>query len=171
MNKLPFSPPWRLQSCLRVLICVMVALLVSGCNEDTRASKLDTQRASEVADERLRQTEGSLLATLGQEPARQDRDQAPASTTVPEAPQALSWAAPLTREDGTALAPGQIAGYRIYYRLRHQSEFKVIKVPDGGVTRYSLAPFGPGAYEFSISTVDTNGLESQRSTPVVVNLI
>ncbi|MEC7814862.1 MAG: fibronectin type III domain-containing protein [Pseudomonadota bacterium] len=170
MNRHPFSPPGRLRSCLCVLSCVIAALLLSGCQEDTRASKLDTQRASEVADERLRQTQGSLLATLGQEPTQADTAREP-TATASERPRALSWTAPLTREDGTALSPGQIAGYRIYYRLRHQSEFQVIKVPDGGTTRYSLAPFDPGAYEFAISTVDVNGLESQRSTPVVVNLI
>jgi len=29
----------------------------------------------------------------------------------------------------------------------------------------------PGAYEFSITTIDVDGLESRRSDPVEVNLI
>ena len=169
MKEQPFAHHRRLRLCLSILACVMAAAVLSGCQEDTRASKLDTQRASEVADERLRQTQGSLLATLGQEPTQTSGSREPTATSEP--PRALSWAAPLTREDGTALSPGQIAGYRIYYRLRHQSEFQVINVPDGGITRYSLEPFGPGAYEFAISTVDVDGLESQRSAPVAVNLI
>lgn len=169
MKKHPFARPRHLRSCLRILTCVIAAVVLSGCQEDTRPSKLDTQRASEVADERLRQTQGSLLATLGQEPTRTGGTREPPDASEP--PRALRWTAPLTREDGTALRPGQIAGYRIYYRLRHQPEFQVIKVQDGGITRYSLEPFDPGAYEFAISTVDVDGLESQRSAPVAVNLI
>ncbi|MGC8120069.1 fibronectin type III domain-containing protein [Marinobacter sp. VGCF2001] len=143
-------------------------LLMTGCQEDTRASKLDSKRASEVAGSRLKQAQGDLLATLGQsapggEPAEK--------STVPGSPKTLVWSPPLTREDGTALSAGQIAGYRIYFRLKHQDSFRTIPLNDPGVTRYVLAEMPPGAYEFSITTVDQDGLESRRSDPVEVNLI
>lgn len=83
----------------------------------------------------------------------------------------LRWTAPLTREDGSSLKPGEIAEFRVYYRLRHQENFKVIRIESPSTTRLSLEQMAPGAYEFAITTVDSEGLESRRSTPVAVNLI
>lgn len=77
----------------------------------------------------------------------------------------------MTREDGSSLAPGQISGYRIYFRLRHSHQFNIIALNDASTTRYILEGMPPGAYEFAISTVDVDGLESRRSDPVHVDLI
>lgn len=83
----------------------------------------------------------------------------------------LRWTAPLTREDGSSLKPGEIAEFRVYYRLRHQENYKVIRIESPSTTRLSLEEMAPGAYEFAITTVDIEGLESRRSTPVSVDLI
>jgi hypothetical protein len=42
-----------------------------------------------------------------------------------------------------------------------------------GPDAQSLAPnhFKPGAYEFALSTLDINDMESRRSEPVTVDLI
>ncbi|WP_228128440.1 fibronectin type III domain-containing protein [Marinobacter daepoensis] len=149
----------HLPRAMAMALALCAAFLVAGCQEDTRASKLDSKRASEVADSRLKQAQGDLLATLGQD------------TPETAAPKTLTWNPPMTREDGTALTPGQIAGYRIYFRLKHRDSFNVIPLSDGSTTRYTLADMPPGAYEFSITTIDVEGLESQRSDPVEVNLI
>jgi fibronectin type 3 domain-containing protein len=77
----------------------------------------------------------------------------------------------LTREDGSSLKPGEIAEFRVYYRLRHQESFRVIRIESPSTTRLSLAEMAPGAYEFAITTVDNEGLESRRSAPVTVDLI
>jgi hypothetical protein len=142
--------------------------MITGCQEDTRASKLDTQRASEVSDARLKQAQSNLLATLGQSPTAKE-SQYPADNT--ESPRTLAWSPPMTREDGSSLAPGQISGYRIYYRMKHKNDFNIIPLNDASTTRYRLEGMPPGAYEFSITTVDVDGLESRRSDPVEVNLI
>lgn len=83
----------------------------------------------------------------------------------------LSWSAPMTRADGSALRVGQIESFKIYYRLRHEQTFRLLGRQDSTVTRYRLPSLPPGAYEFAISTVDTEGLESRRSEPVSVDLI
>lgn len=144
-------------------LTLLACLALSGCQEDSRATKTSTQRASELADSRLDQATDGLLNTLGQ-----PRTHAGSAAT---APRELRWNAPMTREDGSALAPGQIAGFRIYYRLRHQASYQVIRIDSPAVTRFSLDSFPAGAYEFSITTVDTEGLESRRSEPVAVDLI
>lgn len=172
---------------LPALAFVLTALTMAGCQEDTRASKMDAQRASQVADSRLKQAQSNLLATF-EKPATADSGQAatqPAQNADSSAyrapadqeriadapPKTLVWSAPLTREDGSSLAPGQIAEYRIYYRLKYKDSFNVIALKDAGITRYVLDAMPPGAYEFSITTVDVEGLESRRSDPVEINLI
>jgi hypothetical protein len=150
------------------LLIIALASMITGCQEDTRASKLDTQRASEVSDARLKQAQSNLLATLGQSPTAKE-SQYPADNT--ESPRTLAWSPPMTREDGSSLAPGQISGYRIYYRMKHKNDFNIIPLNDASTTRYRLEGMPPGAYEFSITTVDVDGLESRRSDPVEVNLI
>jgi hypothetical protein len=145
-----------------ILPLIAASLLLAGCQEDSRATSTSSDRASELANSRLDKATDSLLDTLGQA-----RESSHAATTPTE----LSWTAPLTREDGSSLAPGEIAEFRIYYRLRHQESYRVIRMEGPSTTRFSLAEMGPGAYEFAITTVDTEGLESRRSRPVTVDLI
>ncbi|MET4027045.1 hypothetical protein ABIE59_002579 [Marinobacter sp. MBR-99] len=155
----------------RALLClsiIAITILMTGCQEDTRASKLDSQRASEVSDARLKQAQSNLLATLGQSPTAQESQY---SADSADSPRTLAWNPPMTREDGSSLAPGQISGYRIYYRMKHKNDFNIIPLNDASTTRYRLEGMPPGAYEFSITTVDVDGLESRRSDPVEVNLI
>lgn len=83
----------------------------------------------------------------------------------------LRWDGPLTREDGSKLYTGEISGYRVYFRLRHQDNFQSMLIPGADSDRLTLDAFDPGAYEFAISTLDTEGLESRRADPVPVDLI
>ena len=66
----------------------------------------------------------------------------------------LEWDAPTTRIDGTALLPGQIAGYEVFmdgtrvdYTLALVSEIKTV----------------PGKHRFELRTIDTQGLPSPFS--------
>lgn len=102
-----------------------------------------------------RQAQGTVGATKLSDPAN------------PE----LSWSAPATREDGSHLYPGEIKGYRLYYRLRHQSSFQTITLKGSDATHFALDRLNPGAYEFSVTTVDSAGLESRRSGLVSVDVI
>lgn len=83
----------------------------------------------------------------------------------------LQWDSPLTREDGSKLFPGEISGYKVYFRLRHQKRFRTIELEGPDANRLKLDDFETGAYEFSVSTLDSEGLESLRSEPVPVDLI
>lgn len=83
----------------------------------------------------------------------------------------LQWNAPATRADGSKLYAGEIRGYRIYYKLRHRDAYSTINIEGASSTSYPLDGFTPGVYDFSVSTLDTEGLESQRSQVVSVNII
>jgi hypothetical protein len=135
-------------------------LILAGCQEDSRASKTSTDQAASIAGQRLDKAMGSFRTALGQDSGTEQRMRTPT----------LTWNAPLTREDGSSLYPGQISGYRIYYRLKHENTLKVIPVDSPQKNRFTLNTLPPGAYEFSITTVDDSGLESRRSTPVSINL-
>ncbi|WP_148862140.1 fibronectin type III domain-containing protein [Marinobacter fonticola] len=65
---------------------------------------------------------------------------------------------------------GDIEGYRIYYKLRDQRRYSTITVHSASDTSFSLSGFRPGTYEFSISTVDTEGLESRPSRALTVSI-
>lgn len=100
------------------------------------------------------------------EPEPEDREPEP----VADRP-TLQWDSPMTREDGSKLFPGEISGYRVYFRLRHQDKFQVMAVDGPDSNSLQLNDFDSGAYEFAISTVDSDGLESRRSEAVPVDLI
>lgn len=105
--------------------------------------------------------EDTSVATTEPEPAPEESDKPPT----------LNWTAPLTRENGSPLYVGEISGYRIYYRLRHQEQFQEIFLKGGDSTSYTLDSLAPGAYEFTITTLDDDGRESRRSDAVEVDLI
>ncbi|HHJ36626.1 MAG TPA: hypothetical protein ENJ87_12755 [Gammaproteobacteria bacterium] len=82
----------------------------------------------------------------------------------------LSWTAPVEREDNTPIALSEIAGYRIYYGSTPGLLNKNIQINDGTTTTYLFKNFSAGTYYFSVTTLDTDGQESQLSIPVQKNI-
>lgn len=160
---------FTLFACLPFIIVMSALTLLTGCQEDDRATHSTVFRASELANTRLDTAAGGLLDTLGQQ--KPDEKPLERLTVKYPPPKSLNWHPPQTREDGSALKPGSIAGFRIYYRLRHTNRFKVMLVDSPDRTSQPLTDLPPGAYEFAITTVDAEGLESRRSAPVLVDLI
>lgn len=107
-------------------------------------------------------TSGLLVATLlvaGCMGGNNDDDQ----TT-------LDWDAPLTRVDGSKLYPGEIQGYRVYYRRPDESDFRVHTIDEANTTQWQPNTLPTGDYLFAVSTVDTTGLESARSETLRVTI-
>lgn len=75
----------------------------------------------------------------------------------------LSWMAPSTREDGTALPSTEIAGYRIYHGPAPDQLTLLATDADATATRYTVQNLVPGVHYFAVSAYDTNGLESALS--------
>lgn len=176
------------------LILLGLCLTLAGCQEDLGHSAAAAPDAARAALEREHQSLAVLKQILGQPSGSQegsgevaiavpggsaevigsDKAELPArQATLPEhkARPTLSWTPPATREDGSSLAMGEIRGYRLYYRLRHQERFDAIILQGPDATRYPLTDLPPGAYEFAVSTLDHSGLESRRSEPVAIDLI
>lgn len=99
------------------------------------------------------------------------------TTTTPTTPTAtahtlqLSWSVPATREDGSALAKSDLAGYQIYYYQDGSSaDGETVSVAGGSSTSAQIAINGSGTYYFAIAALDQNGLLSQLSNYVAVTL-
>jgi hypothetical protein len=79
---------------------------------------------------------------------------------------AVSWEAPTTNEDGSAL-DGDLAGYKLYYATA--SPIDKINAPSinvGNTTSYTLSGLNVGTYYFSATAYDTSGNESALSGEV-----
>ncbi len=83
---------------------------------------------------------------------------------------ALSWKAPVVREDGTDLPLIQIAGYRIYYGLEAGKYLNKIDIDDGLATEGQLTNIPKGTYFVVMTTIDIDGAESVFSPEVKVLL-
>lgn len=165
------------------LMIVGLCLALAGCQEDLGQSAAAAPDAYHAAEQREQQSLAALKQTLGgptavSAPVNQARSEAgPVATPPPQIGGSppprptLSWTPPATREDGSRLAVGEIRGYRLYFRLRHQDRFESITLDGPDATRFSLASLPPGAYEFTVTTLDQAGLESRRSEPVSIDLI
>lgn len=180
MPDLRIYPRARLPAGVSLLFLLVVALQLAGCKQGGQGDYSSTSKAAPlVAAERETTAISSFRKAFGD--STEETGQTTESGTVlagnSETMQenndrpALSWTPPLTRENGESLYLSEIQGYRVYYRLRHNSSFQSVPMEGAENTKLPLDNFQPGAYEFCVSVVDNQGLESQRSAPVVIDLI
>jgi Fibronectin type III domain len=82
----------------------------------------------------------------------------------------LTWNPPMTRKDGSPLAPGEIGGYRLYYGTTEGNYIYSIDINDGTAESATVTDLTAGKYYFVITTYDTEGRESDFS-PVLAQTI
>ncbi|PCI06685.1 MAG: hypothetical protein COB77_06260 [Gammaproteobacteria bacterium] len=80
----------------------------------------------------------------------------------------LTWTAPVEREDNSTLTLSEIAGYKVYYGSMQGQYDNSININDGNTESYTFTDFPADTYYFVITTVDTEGRESQYSTEVSI---
>ena len=80
----------------------------------------------------------------------------------------LSWAAPAEREDNSSISLTEIAGYQVFYGQAQGQYPNSITINDGTAVGYTFTDFSAGTYYFVVTTVDTEGRESQFSSEVVI---
>jgi len=78
----------------------------------------------------------------------------------------LSWTAPTQREDNTAISLSEISGYKISYGTSPGSYPNSVSLGSSSVVSHTFVDFASGTYYFVITTIDTDGRESQNSTSV-----
>lgn len=73
----------------------------------------------------------------------------------------LTWTAPTTNTDGSALT--DLAGYHIHYGNSPGALSTVIDVANAGATSYTISSLASGTWYFAVSAYTTSGLESALS--------
>ena len=82
----------------------------------------------------------------------------------------LSWTAPAKREDNQPISLSDIAGYKVYYGTKEGDYNNNVDVNDHTATGYTFKKFTAGTYYFVVTTYDVDGLESEYSTPIQINI-
>ena len=73
----------------------------------------------------------------------------------------LSWNPPSENADGTPLT--DLTGYRIYYGRNPDNLSQVVVLNNPGLTRYVIENLTPARWHFEMTSVNAEGVESQRS--------
>jgi hypothetical protein len=76
----------------------------------------------------------------------------------------LSWTAPTTNADGTALT--NLAGFHIYYGTNQGSMTQTVDITSPSETNYTIVGLGQGTYYFSIVAYNSAGVDSNDSNMV-----
>lgn len=76
----------------------------------------------------------------------------------------LTWTAPTQREDGTPL--NDLAAYRIHYGRMSKIYDHSLRLDNPGILTYVVEDLSPGMWHFSLTAVDSDGLESDPSAEV-----
>ncbi len=82
------------------------------------------------------------------------------TTTVAQRDVQLSWSIPTQRQNGDELLLSELSGYEI--AVGCGTEDTIIEVP-AGVETYTVPDLAVGSCDFSISAIDTDGLQSPWS--------
>jgi Fibronectin type III domain len=88
----------------------------------------------------------------------------PAQSTS-ETTATVSWEAPTTNTNGTALT--DLVGYRIYYGSSPEHLSHTQKISTIGLQTYVIEDLGPGTWYFAVMAIAANGAESQLSNMAV----
>jgi hypothetical protein len=80
----------------------------------------------------------------------------------------LAWSAPKKREDGSSLGSAEIHSYNIYLASGLDQQFDLAHSTE--TTTATLSGLVPRTYYLSLTTVDTNNMESARSAPVAITV-
>lgn len=76
----------------------------------------------------------------------------------------LSWNPPTENSDGTPLT--NLAGFRIYYGRNKDNLTRSVVLNNPSLTRYVVENLVPARWHFAMTSVNTDGKESRRTTTV-----
>jgi len=80
----------------------------------------------------------------------------------------LSWNPPTRNDDGSTLT--DLAGYRIYYGRDSGSLGRTVVINNPGLTRYMIENLESARWYFSMTSVNSDGVESNRTAVVSKNI-
>lgn len=81
----------------------------------------------------------------------------------------ISWQAPTTRADGSALTAADIAGYELFYSEDGSSMSKLTSLSAGELS-VQVDDLAAGTHYFALATKDVNGMQSALSSTISVTI-
>lgn len=82
----------------------------------------------------------------------------------------LNWTAPSQREDNSAIALSEIASYNISYGTTSGVYTSTVSITDSSAVSHTFTNFTSDTYYFVITTIDTDGRESQYSAAYNISI-
>ncbi len=118
--------------------------------------------------EPLVNTESEPLVNTESEPLVNTESE-PVSSTTPTSvtgTATLSWDIPVSRENGDLLTLSELDGYTVLVRDTANNTEYFIEIDDPNITEWTFEELTAGLWEFSIATVDVQGVYSKYSVVV-----
>jgi len=104
---------------------------------------------------------GSSSTSSGSGSLTQSQNSSSETTALRTA--ALSWNAPLQRQNNVSLSMGELSGYVISYGQDPEDLDQTIRIDDASDMDYTVEGLEDGTWYFSVQVEDTNGLMSPPS--------
>ena len=136
----------------------------TGSNSGTSTGNTSTSTSTNTTTDETTtsgDTPNTSSNTTGDAPATAPSTPEPASSSAVS----LTWDIPAVREDGSYLAVYEIDGYELRYSKDNSNTETVVRIADAQTTDWVLENAEPGYYEFTIATIDSDGVYSQYSAP------
>lgn len=149
-----------------LLLLLCLTFLLSACEEEVLQAEYQRRSGNGT----LQSLTPGALQVEGEDARLIPHRPHANADSVTASPPTLKWSAPLQRVSGEKLYPGEIDGYRLYYQSGNEARVRIIVISDPNNTRRELNDFGPGNYRFTITSVDTRGMESVQSPEVMVSV-
>ncbi len=86
-------------------------------------------------------------------------------TDTPEGSITVSWNLPTRNVDGTPLT--DLAGYRIYYGMDSRRYTERVTIENPSVSRFAINDLIAGTYYLAVTSIDSEGIESDYSSEIV----
>jgi len=132
---------------LRIILTIFAVMIMAGCVDEEKAS----------------QAVGGNVNISGDDTNTDSDSDGPG-------PQigsfSLSWAAPVTRSDGSPMSLAEIDGYKVYYGSTQGDYPKSVDINDGTETAMTVSGVPVGDYYIVMTTYDSDGRESTQSSVV-----
>lgn len=137
----------------------------SWASFDTATGRLyGTPSAANVGTYRWVQIEGSDGQATSWLPAYTLTVSGTSTSTSSTGSVTVSWTPPTENTDGSTLT--NLAGYHIYYGTSQSSLSKVVNITNPGLTAYVLSNLSAATWYFAMTSVNSKGEESPRSSVV-----
>ncbi|MCG8668925.1 MAG: immunoglobulin domain-containing protein [Pseudomonadales bacterium] len=110
---------------------------------------------------------GSYYVTVSNQGSEENTSAAQITVMSPVSGSALiSWSTPEERSDGKAFSESEVQSYNVYQQRQAGGYDLVASVPVADGNSVEIDGLSAGIYYFSLTTVDTAGRESEKSSPM-----